>query len=153
MLSVIGGGPSQVPSRFSVPNRVRAVGPKPPQWEGRTPPGTRSGAGGVQIPFAQIQPNNRMIMNQLKSRLKHNIMITTKLYNQYDQEDRSPAKKEVMSAENAVVRLEKPRTGVMLTTFDLQSDSEYESDDEDIVIAHVYCIRVSSSREVKAGIP
>jgi hypothetical protein len=99
-----------------------------------------SGAGGAQIPFAQIQPNNRMIMNQLKSRLKHN--VTTKLYNQYDQEDRSPAKKKVMSAENAkVVRLEKPRTGVMLATSDLQSDSEYESDDEDIAIAHVYCIR------------
>jgi hypothetical protein len=95
------------------------------------------------MPFAQIQPNNRMIMNQLKSRLKHN--ITTKLYNQYDQEDRSPARKEVMSAETAkVVRLEKPRTGVqvMLATSDLQGGSEYESDDEDIDIAHVYCIRV-----------
>ncbi len=55
-----------------------------------------SGAGGAQMPFAQIQPNNRMIMNQLKSRLKHN--ITTKLYNQYDQEDLSPARKEVISA-------------------------------------------------------
>ena len=32
-----------------------------------------SGAGGAQIPFAQIQPNNRMIMIQLKSRLKQNI--------------------------------------------------------------------------------
>ena len=86
----------------------------------------------------KIQQRNHMIMNQLKFRLKQN--ITYNLYKQYDQEDRSPAKKGAMNAKTE--RLEQPWTGVMLATSDLQSDFEYEPDDEDVDIAHVYCIRV-----------